>query len=540
MLQHPSDVGESTCDDCHATCYSSVLAEDTLFSLILFQQDRDKWMNVLTSHQPAPRPIRKERSDEYPKPYEVPVNSINRNRTGSYDDIVLKTTPPKVPQPQEHIYQEPQLPTAPQEHQKAYPTSYDSLLHTGSFGGEGVKPKASQYDHTSSKYPAPQRDTGKFPEHPETPTSKGATYTYIDDYDFSTAARKQSKEERPGVKRSERKSSSSDYYFPMTPYFDADKPPLRASSQSTHTHPQLHDPPPPPPEPHHTQHHSQSEASTDISPGSNLTQEQLLAYMQAFQFASQAGSQFDAPQPGNPGGMRSEFVNMPPKQLYLNVMEANFDKPPVEIPPPLPPKPNVPRASWSKSSQDFGMLHFTHEHGRNSQACGSAATISKSQSVLLQGSSAEAVRQRYNHRTRNPSDHFRPQANVRFQFAEVIEDEVFAQSAAVRHAAVRHAASSEHLLDECPPLPPRPRKSEEREYQNFGPTAHRPNIPKRSQTMKPYLASEVDYRRKYMHEEESGNHWSEGRPSAWQGQTEWNNHQSTQSTMPKMEEVLGE
>ena len=171
-----------------------------------------------------------------------------------------------------------------------------------------------------------------------------------------------------------------------------------------------------------------------------LTKEQLLTYihLQAPNLSQQEPSRYNLPCRSSP-------------DLYVN---ANFH----EIPPPLPPKPQL---SWSSCNLRQGPIVPPRGKG-----------VSKSQSVLLPGSSAEAIRQRFQYRGRKTG------GSVTFQLSEEDEDDedVF--------------PPTEHIEGYTHNTPP----GQQFQRQQM----KRPrNIPQRSHTMKAYLPS-TSYRQDYM------------------------------------------
>lgn len=201
------------------------------------------------------------------------------------------------------------------------------------------------------------------------------------------------------------------------------------------------------------------EASTE-SLGNNLqfsledlTKEQLLTYIQIIE-SSQSGNPQShlstqlKQQDTSPSSRSAENLSPKRSDLYVNIMTEDFTK---DLPPPLPPKP---------------------------------AGISKSHSVLLTGSSAEAVRQRYQYKLRDNRE-----GRVYFELAEEEEeeDEVFAQQAARHH------------FEESPPAVPQrcfSRRSESRHTES-------PRGLRRSHTMRAYLPSETVHQKQHMYQEGS-------------------------------------
>jgi hypothetical protein len=184
---------------------------------------------------------------------------------------------------------------------------------------------------------------------------------------------------------------------------------------------------------------SSSDAPNDFSL-EDLTKEQLLTYLQIIhqsQPTSYLQSTLFQQQ------LPPVYNNLPTapdlnerSSLYVNTISS-------DIPPPLPPKP--------RSTDDLI---------RAVPALPPRKGIPKSRSVLLPGSSAEAVRQRYQYSGRNVRE------GVQFRLAEEDEDE------------------------EHPPVPPRHQRTVDCMQQFQGQTSERPrsNV-QRSQTMRAYLPS---------------------------------------------------
>ena len=573
------------------------------------QQDRDKWIGILTSHirVPVVSPLH-----NLPKPYEEPVSSItsyrNRLPSSTYDDIV-KPEKVKEQEPVSYVYEDMNFPAEPHIYESVPSEEKFQLKKLGTTDTPNAKPPNDAHAQEYHKL-----------QHHSPSTSQPPNYTYIDEFDFSSAAKKeepqQSKrssssstypdEEKPPVPPPRRHSSHTYQEHPLPADYTHDHhvPPLAGYSHNhpqlqhiprgahTHDHPQLqhvpraphtHDHPqlqhlsaadssiittahytynhpqqhtPPqadyshnypqlqhtPPQADYSHNHQHTPPAADYShnhqhtpPAADsssayrqhehrmttayhtynhpqphqkltsppvdsapkheprvtaaakysydqLTREQLLACIEAIQ-----RSAIHNPSKFNQQDISSSYT--PPKRSELYVNMNGFSKP-QELPPPLPPKPShKPKGFWSQSSQNIGELQPPHMDvfTRQPQVSRRATSISKSQSLHLHGSSAEARRQRIHARYQGQF----PREDDKLTEEDEEDDQIFPQD------RIRHAASSEHVSEQCPPLPP---KSYNRaDYQNFerGERA----LPKRSHTMKAYLWSEVDYRKKYMAED---------------------------------------
>lgn len=178
----------------------------------------------------------------------------------------------------------------------------------------------------------------------------------------------------------------------------------------------------------------------------DLTKEQLLIYIQTIQNSQPA-----------------EYMNLPSAErsdLYINIMTDNFWNVVDDAPPPLPPKPGR-----NASTEDMRPTVPPRK-----------VRMPKSQSVLLPGAAAEAVRQRYQHQQRDYD------SRVRFKLAE--EDE--------------------NIFTQYPPVPPRLRRRSENDPVQYFDTLQRldqerprRNIPQRSHTMIASLPSAAGYRTRY-------------------------------------------
>lgn len=504
-------------------------------------------------------PIKRRPSQDCPVPYEVPVSN---HQGGAYDDIVKR-----------NLMSQPEHDTLPH--------TYDDIkskIPSNTPKEEMVKPGAAQIYLASAgeqnqqglvehQGPPVTSPTARGPEYtyirdydfftagekqsresnqglPVTsPTARGPEYTYMDDYDFSAAGGKQNRKSHPdmrnnpNVRINERKIlSTSVHDFTSALRLDEGNPTMvssRPRSLSTQSIPQLQERKDTHflVEPYNMQCGEPLVRDHGVAV-KDMTKEQLLAYIEAMQSAQTAPSvRHHMPEQENYPAA-TECGHTPPKRsdVYVNLMGCN--RLPEEEPPPLPPKPKS-RTMWSLSHQDIGELQPKgNALGRNPTK---STSVSKSQSLLLQGSSAEAIRQRYRYQSRVPREEFR---DVRFNLVEEDEDELFTQD------TIRHAASSELVSEKCPPVPPRlHKKSEERSYQNFTPTVQKPNLPKRSHTMKAYLPSDFEHRRRYnrAYPDDEDRYWSkcEHRPALSKVQGQHHLKQSNNLDIEEVRTLLG-
>lgn len=211
----------------------------------------------------------------------------------------------------------------------------------------------------------------------------------------------------------------------------------------------------------------------------DLSREQLIQAIQMSQSTYpqpnwQLQSNFAMQGTSNP---LSVSPNSTRSEIYVNVMTDDFSKVVDDRdvpPPPLPPR------SKTKSSGIICQAPAAHQYR-------SSAGVSKSQSVLLHGTSAEARRQRYRYQgttERKPK--------VKFELAENDGYDGYISGARV-------TAQNEAEAEGCPPVPPRlHRKLVAGSHDNYLIEERSQNIVKRSHTMRAYLPSETRYQRKYM------------------------------------------
>lgn len=485
-----------------------------------------------------------------PKPYEVPRDSLNNFQGKVYSSPPPKSaTANKLPQTDEqedmpHLYEDIKFPGVPGVYQQILPSQYRPKTVTPQSNKGTMKAKMflpPEYDLDFGKQQnllisspdyVEAYEEPMFPSqyHPEMPspqlnedTVRGKMHDsgygqrhnrlvgppeHVDANDFSSIHLNQKFEATSAMQHSERKRSPSLIYDDISSgLYKSNHPPAPPHPTYSHLasiHPsavEAHDlayrqppltqlPEPLAKNPNRIGSTSSVEFSHDKMQFSfhDLTKEQLLAYIQAIQTSqstypelplsgqSDSTGQKDI-SPRNVSLFAPSESTAPKKQdLYVNIAE--------ELPPPLPPKP---KPKWAKSSEDIRRLPLTsNSFERMPHEAKNSTGISKSQSVLLHGSSAEAIRQRYHYQGKPPRIDY--PNKVHFQLVEEDEDEVFAQQA-------------QYISEKCPPVPPRIHTRQDANfYHNFDSSEARelkPNIPKRSHTMKPYLASEIDYRRKY-------------------------------------------
>lgn len=197
----------------------------------------------------------------------------------------------------------------------------------------------------------------------------------------------------------------------------------------------------------------------------DMSREQLLVYVKAIQNSQSTYLQPNQLVQSNTPVQKTSTSYYPVSTNNTGNVNVTSDvfKLADEIPPPLlPPK----QKYYTKSSEDIWQVPV--QRHRKSDA------VKKAHSVLLQGTSAEAVRQRY-----------RYQGDAREEFKTKVKFEL--------------VESDEDISERCPPVPPRLHRSDRVIYensQNFKESSQ-PKQLKRSHTVKAYLPSETQSRRKY-------------------------------------------